>query len=329
MSLLPLSCNQKITLAITWDGKVLFSQSQWSKLLPQWLFLFLTRWDPWEIPVSPSTCCGFGCHLSLLCLRRPFWEVDSLVYEGRYRKGPGSSDKPMVHPASHLPWLCHMYFPIQPCPWDLALCWNSNFHVFAGINGDDFCWSYGIFSPKRWYFFGGRASEGQLVTFSVALLWLRHSGDSPLSCCFPTPKKPGSTNFSVKVRSWSWKLSHSGATLLKLVVVTAVGCLGESSTILPHARSKGNRSVSMEFIWFYLAWKKVQWSGLSLLHLLSWILKSRSTVCASGHCYRPAVGPCSSCLMATQQCWQLTDNTRKGHQFPLPLVCSTVPPFWP
>lgn len=28
-------------------------------------FLTLTRWVPWGIPVSPSTCCGFGCHLRL------------------------------------------------------------------------------------------------------------------------------------------------------------------------------------------------------------------------------------------------------------------------
>lgn len=123
-------------------------------------------------------------------------------------------------------------------------------------------------------------------------------------------------------------MSHRSATILKPVVVTAVGCLGESHITLPCAWCKSKR-VIMDFSWVYSIWKKVWWSGLPFevvsSHLMSWVFKSRSRVCASVH----PDNCCRSLLMVLSGYSTIrAKNTQKGHEFPLPLVSSTVPPFW-
>lgn len=113
-------------------------------------------------------------------------------------------------------------------------------------------------------------------------------------------------------------MSHRSASLLKPVVVTAVGCLGESHISLPCAWCKSNKRVIIDFSWVYSVWKKMWWIGLPLSHLLSWIFESRRTFCASVHSYNC----CRFLLMVYST--TTANNTQKGHKFPLPLV----PPFW-
>lgn len=156
--------------------------------------------SPLGIPVSISACCGFRCHLSLLWLRRLFWDMISLESEGK--EGPEPSEKSVIdgkeHPESHCPWLCNIYLPIQPYSWKSSFCWNW-FSSFVEVNGDElFCLSHSIFLPKMSHFL-----EKNLVkdmTLCLALLWLWGTVQV-FSCCFPAPKKPSLTHLSINGRS--------------------------------------------------------------------------------------------------------------------------------
>lgn len=116
-------------------------------------------------------------------------------------------------------------------------------------------------------------------------------------------------------------MSHGSASLLKPVVVTAVGCLGGSHISLPCTWCKSKKRVIMDFSWVYSVWKKMWWNGLPLSHLLSWIFKSRRSVCASVHPYNC----CRSLLTVLSGFSTITaNNTQKDHEFPLPLVPLTT-----
>ena len=90
--------------------------------------------------------------------------------------------------------------PSNPTPETWTYAETVNFMFWA----DKWWWlllELWHFLSRKITLFGGRAGEGQLLTFSVALLWLWGRGDLSLSCCCSAPKKPNLTNLPVKIRS--------------------------------------------------------------------------------------------------------------------------------
>lgn len=96
----------------------------------------LDQMSPLGIPESISACCGLGCHLSLLWLRRLFWDMTSLESEGRcvreaqkLQRHLWLMGRSILHPTVLDFVIC--ICPSNPAPKNL-LSAETNFQVCGG-----------------------------------------------------------------------------------------------------------------------------------------------------------------------------------------------------